>query len=123
MRRDMDLVREILLAIEKNEKDPLGWIDLELPNRSRKEVAYHVMLLHQAGLVTAKDLCTNGPDGFDWRPKSLTWQGHEFLEAARNDTIWHKAVGKMVEVTGGVSLDVLKDLLIASGKQALGLSA
>lgn len=123
MRRDMDLVREILLAVEKNEKDPLGWIDLELPDRSRKEVAYHVMLLHQAGLITAKDLCTMGADGFDWRPKSLTWQGHEFLEAARNDTIWRKAVAKMVEVTGGVSLDVLKDLLIASGKQALGLSA
>ena len=123
MRRDMDLVREILLAIEKNEKDPLGWIDLELPNRSRKEVAYHVMLLHQAGLITAHDVSTMGADGFDWRPKSLTWQGHEFLEAARNDTIWRKAVGRMVEVTGGVSLDVLKDLLIASGKQALGLSA
>lgn len=123
MRRDMDLVREILLAIEKDEKDPLGWVELELPTRSRKEVAYHVMLMHQAGLVAARDVSTMGDDGFDWRPKSLTWQGHEFLEAARNDTIWRKAVGKMVEVTGGVSLDVLKDLLIASGKQALGLSA
>lgn len=123
MRRDMDLVREILLAIEKDEKDPLAWVELELPNRSRKEVAYHVMLMNQAGLVAARDVSTMGDDGFDWRPKSLTWQGHEFLEAARNDTIWRKAVGKMVEVTGGVSLDVLKDLLIAYGKQALGLSA
>jgi len=122
----MNPIREILLAIEKDkkdEKDPLGWIDIALPNRSRKEVAYHVMLLHKAGLITAQDLCTMGTDGFDWRPKSLTWQGHEFLEAARNDAIWRKAVGKMVEVTGGVSLDVLKDLLIAYGKQAIGLSA
>jgi hypothetical protein len=51
----------------------------------------------------------------------LTWQGHEFLDAARNDTIWRKATGKLVAVTGGTSLEVLKELLIAGAKQAVGL--
>ena len=46
---------------------------------------------------------------------SLTWQGHEFLDAARNDTIWRKAKKKVLETTGGLAFDVLKAALLAGG--------
>ena len=119
MKRDMDLARDILFAIEKDEGDPLGWIDLELPGRSEKEVAYHVMLLEEAGLVEALDLSSK--DGFEYKPKRLTWEGHEFLDAARNDTLWERAKAEALRQTGGVSFDVLKELLLHLAKQALGL--
>jgi len=70
MKRDPDLVREILLAIEKSDDEPMGWIDLELPDRSAVEVAYHVQLLDEAGLLVAQELSTMG--GYDWKPKRLT---------------------------------------------------
>ena len=121
MKRDMELIREILFAVEKSEEDLRGWIELELPGRSQKEVSYHVMLLDQAGLIEAQDLCSTDDDGFEWRPKSLTWQGHEFLDAARNDTIWKMAVQRVSHIVGSVSFDVMRSLLIDVAKQELGI--
>jgi hypothetical protein len=69
MKRDMDLCREILLAIEQSDAEPLGWIDIDLPGHSPQQVSYNVMQLAQAGLITAKDLSTMS--GFTWKPKSL----------------------------------------------------
>lgn len=51
----------------------------------------------------------------------MTWFGHEFLDAARNETVWKKAEERIkksgVEVTVSILQDLLKELL----KQSLGL--
>ena len=52
-------------------------------------------LLYQAGLIDAEN--DSGADDFEWIPISLTWQGHEFLDVARNDTVWKKLTGKLKE--------------------------
>ena len=119
MKRDMDLARSILFAVEENEEDPLGWIELDIPDHSAEEVAYHVMILAEAGLIEAQDL--SSMDGFDCKPKRLTWYGHEFLDAARSDTLWERAKKETLKQTGGLSLDLLKAALLHLGKQALGV--
>jgi len=43
------------------------------------------MLLHEAGFIEAMDLSTLG--GICWKPTRLTYNGHEFLDAARSDTV------------------------------------
>ena len=41
----------------------------------------------------------------------LSWAGHEFLDAARNDTIWHKA-GERIKKSGvNVTFTLLSELL------------
>ena len=122
MKRDMDLVRSILLAIEASEDDPRGWVELaSLEDRSDTEVSYHVKLMDQAGLIEADDLSTRGEDGFQWQAKGLTWDGHEFLDAARNNSLWERAKRQTLEKTGGLSLELLKTTLINLGKQAIEL--
>lgn len=112
----MDLCRDILLQIEASEKEPVGWIKLDMPDHQRQAVSYNIMLLAQAGLITAIDLTTSS--GFYWEPTSLTWQGHEFLDAARNDTFWNKAKAIVTDKSGSLSFDVLKGVLIEMGKRA-----
>ena len=109
MKRDMDLVREILLAIEASDDDPRAWIELDLPGRSKRELSYHVMLIHGAGLIEADDTCTVGEDGFEWQPKRLTYRGHEYLDTIRDPEIWRKTKegGKKV---GAFSLELMGDL-------------
>ena len=85
---DKDLVREILLAVEKSNHLPIGWMDLDVPGRSKLEVSYHVRLLDEAGFIEAQDLSIASEDGFDWRPKRLTFRGHDFLETVRDNKIW-----------------------------------
>ena len=119
MKRDMDLARDILLALEARGNGRLGLIEVDIPERSRAEVAYHIMVLSQAGLIEATDL--SSPGRFDWRARHLTWQGHEFIEAARNDTLWEHAKSTVIERTSGLALELLKGVLTQLGKQALGL--
>jgi hypothetical protein len=107
MKRDMDLAREILLEVERHDGDP--W---DLPTSftmagDAARLAYHAMLLHQAGFIHAVDY--SGGETLDWRPVYLTWDGHEFLDTIRDKAIWEKTK-QGAAAAGGFSVDLLKDL-------------
>jgi hypothetical protein len=83
MKRDMDLVRDILVQAETF---PFGdFHDISVADHAHEEVVYHVMLLDEAGLIEAKE-CSS-LDGIDWKAKRLTYEGHEFLDAARSNKL------------------------------------
>lgn len=99
MKRDMDLVRKILFAIEANEDATgHGWIELgNINSYSQKQVSYHVSILYQGGLIDAIDL--SDTLSFHWEPKSLTWEGQEFLEAIRKERTWEKLKKEAVNLS------------------------
>ena len=70
-----------------------------------------VQLLHEAGLLDAHDL-SNSKDKLVWLPSRLTYAGHEFLDAARKDTLWQKAKAITLEKSGGLSFEALKAVLL-----------
>jgi hypothetical protein len=82
MRRDMDLIREILMATEANR-------DIDTNGFSAEEVWNHVRLLKQAGYIDALVAAHQPP--YPFQIFALTWDGHEFLDAMRDDTLWKKA--------------------------------
>jgi hypothetical protein len=53
---------------------------------------------------------------------SVTWAGHEFLEASRDEGLWLKAK-KAAGAGGGMVLDVLKSVLIGLATEAAKKSA
>ena len=116
MKRDMDLIREILLSIEEFPEAEHAADRLEIDGYTPEEIAYHVYLLYQANLVEAHDFSTLG--GFDWRPIALKWDGHEFLEAARDDTRWNSTKNMVVEKVGSLPFEVLKQVLLQSIRTA-----
>ena len=108
----MDVARQILLHLEERD-DPLGTIrDVEIEGIDSEVISYHVMLLDQAGLIEARELD-------HWYPISLTWNGHEFLDTARNDTHWKKAKHLILEKGGSLAFDILKDVLAKLAKDAI----
>ena len=121
MKRDMNLVRQILLDVEEHGgTHPKATVKLDIPDYSPDVVSHHVKLLKDAGYLTALDHSSN--DGSSWIPKALTWSGHEFLDAARNAGIWNKALDMAKQTVGTVSFDLLKALLLKLGAERLGLS-
>jgi hypothetical protein len=116
MKLDKDLVREILLAVEASEEDPLGWTELNLEGWEALDVSYHVMLLHEAGLIVGQDLSAD--EGLEWLPKRLTYRGHEFLDTIRDREVW-RLTKAGAEKAGGVSLAVMLEIGKAYGKQVL----
>ena len=113
MKRDMDLARSILQEIEKASYDG-SWVDVHIPDHSDQEIVYHVMLLNEAGLIEAIDL--SSADGPEWKPRRLTWEGHEFLEASRDENVWQEAKRIMAEKGGGFVFELGKQLLIELAK-------
>ena len=108
MERDMDLVRKILLEVEKIPCTG-GFYRLELEGYSDQQISYHLFLLAEAGMVEIVD--GSSKSGIQALVKRLTWEGHEFLDAARDETRWRKLKGAMSKV-GGFVLDVAKPILI-----------
>src|SRR3990172_5582998 len=119
MKRDMDLVRDLLMALEKQDSYD-GFTDLSIEGYSEDQISYHVLLIHEAGLIEAMDMSTFG--GPSWKPVRLSWEGHEFLDASRDDSRWSAAKAPLAMAGGGLAFEVLKLLLISSLKQAVGLA-
>jgi hypothetical protein len=123
MKRDMDLVRKILLACADHEH---GYApgNLAIKGYSEEQIGHHVYLMMQAGLVKGGDVTGAEDPSPQAVLGSVTWAGHEFLEASRDEGRWSKAK-QAAGSTGGMVLDVLKSVLVematVAAKKAAGL--
>lgn len=116
MKRDIELAREILITLEKLESFDEPVIP-DIPGWSRHEVFYHINLLSEAGLIEAQNWSTD--DGPEWVATSLTSSGHDFLDAARNNTIWEKAKSIVVDRGSVLTIEALKVALSHAVRGAL----
>lgn len=119
MKRDFDLVRKILLKLEDTQGDH-PFEELTIEGYSSNQIKYHVEIMAQKGLLNLYHLQARYDDETTaYIPKNLTWEGHEFLEAARNENIWKKALKHLQDKGSGLSFEFLKALLIQYGKDLL----
>lgn len=109
MKRDMDLVRSLLLQLEEH---PHGYPpdDIEMDGYSEEEVGYHFLLMVEAGLIEGEEFSTIGSSSPSVIPTRLTWYGHDFLDACRDSKRWKKAQGIFAKL-GGVTMDVAIKIL------------
>ena len=88
MQRDWGLIRLILRMIE--EKPSYG--DVVRPDAitgyDDELVSYHLHILDQAGLITAK--CKDTRSGIFCVAMNLTWDGHELLDSIKSETVWNQ---------------------------------
>jgi hypothetical protein len=123
MKRDMDLIREILLAVSENPScDGIRFNffntaeELGIHNYSTEEVAYHVSLLISAGYLDGKVMesfavpCVKG----------LTWNGHEFIDNIKNQEIWERTKRRIASLSS-VALSVVAQIAQSEIKLKLGL--
>ena len=54
MKRDMDLVRKILLKIEENDSSD-GLVNLEIDGYTMDEIIYHCQMLKDANMISNLD--------------------------------------------------------------------
>ena len=133
MKRDLELVRQILLRIEgPREQASLGLSggrsveglpNLEFEGPPEEEVDYHLDLLIKAGLINGTGSRTLG-GGFMVNIRGLTWAGHDFLDAVRDEQVWG-AMDKKVRDSGldmrSLTFDVVKSICVSFIEDRLGL--
>jgi hypothetical protein len=85
MKRDMELIRKLVLAVEDA---PTGYAPAELgiQGYTPEQIAYHAHLMVQASLAIGMETTHMGSSSPSAQLTSLTWEGHEFADAARDET-------------------------------------
>lgn len=120
MKRDMNLVREILIWMDNQEHGRVNNNPI-IEGYSKEEIGYHVYIMSEAGLVKAHDMTSHGDKSPNAELLQLTWDGHEFLSAAKDDTIWAKAKNTVLKTTSSITFTLLLEWLKAEGRKQLGI--
>lgn len=114
MKRDMDLIRDILLAIEDGQgvfdirsdetSHALGLGSDELTGMNQEEAdrwEHNLGLIEQRGLVRFQR-----SGGGAWCVDEVTWEGHDFIDSIRDPEIWAQTkVG--ARKAGGFTFDII----------------
>ena len=116
MKRDMDVVRQILLACENL---PFGEQFESLEGVDTDTYVTHVVWMQQAGLVQANAQAGGGSYASFAIVLGLAWEGCEFADAMRDETLWAKAKTKFMRPGISFTLDIVKDWLKAEITQGL----
>lgn len=115
MKRDMDMIRDLLLQIEggktsfqilpKSHAAHLGMSDEDaMDDAAAYKMERHIELLQEAELATF----TRSSGGV-WFDAKITWSGYEFLETVKDPEIWDQAKSGVARA-GGAGLELLGQL-------------
>ena len=121
MKRDMELIRKILLAIEASDS---GWAPrpLQIEGYDDHAVGYHALLLVEAGLCEGDVTTSSGSKGPEGMITRLKWEGHDFLEAAKEPSRWEQAKKTIGEKLGTATFQVWTAVLTQVMLRTIGLS-
>lgn len=102
MKRDWDTIRKILTTLEDSTSTNSTLQLSDFPSDEEEKISYHAELLLEADLIDGEMTRTIGRGTNNFYITRLTWNGHEFLDAINNDTVWEKT--KKSFATSGISM-------------------
>jgi hypothetical protein len=113
----MDTIRTIVLAV----RDATGTVS-EVDGIAHDQFVMHAQLLMEAGLVEGDVLGGSRRLPQDAAIFRLTWAGHDFADAVRDDTLWNKAKGVVLKPAASWTFNALLDFLKAEiARQTIGI--
>lgn len=118
MTRDPDLIRRLLMALEAHPA-PMSSFDLALPGTTPPMVQYHVKLLVSAGYLEARELSTI--TRFQVQILGVSWKGHDFLDAVREETDWQDIRSALQLNERTVPFALIEEVALRRARLAAGL--
>ena len=114
MKRNLGLIRDILLEFEKTDKGRLSLDSIQIEGHTDKEILFHIELMKEGDLLEQRIVRISAQARFDegLRP---TMQGYDLLDSIRDPEVWQKTK-KGVTAAGSWTLGILKDLATAYAK-------
>jgi uncharacterized protein DUF2513 len=113
MKRDIELIRLILLREEQGTPPPA------LASYGTGLVLYNSALAIEAGLLRGEVLHEGGSNIPIGNVRGITWAGHDFLDATRDPRIWNKTRNRALAL--GTSWKLLLDFIDDQTRRRLWL--
>jgi hypothetical protein len=106
MKRDMDLIRQIVLAVQ-TAPGPI----FKVEGIDQQDFNVHTQLLEEAGLIVAS--LSKGQMGIPNKAAifRLTWAGHDFADSITDDTLWKKAKDNVIKPSASWTFSILLEYL------------
>lgn len=81
-----------------------------ISSHDREQVLYTLIKLFEGGYINAQ--YERSPTGqlITFRVYDMTFQGHEFLEKIRSETVWDQKLKPVFTTIGSMSLDVISNV-------------
>lgn len=117
MTRDPDLVRAILVAVER--LAPVPSFHVAIKGSSAPLVQYHCKLLFDAGYLDGRD--TSNLSRFQLQIMGLSWKGHELLDAIREAADWIAIRTALQMDTRAVPFSIVEASALRRAREAAGL--
>jgi len=108
MKRDMDLLRQILLQIEEFDQGFGGDVEIEIEGCEPHVLAEHLRLLTEAGLTEGEAIPDESSNFDHIIPTRLTCSGHDFVDSVRDLEIWRRTKEGALSAKG-FTLDLIQD--------------
>lgn len=115
MRRDMDLIRGLLLKLEALETTPGGFYSLDphseefaIEGYTQDEIEHHLSMIYRAGFVDYGSGSMGSLSG-NLHFGDLTWEARDFLDAVREPKVWVETKTR-AEKVGGWTVGILTDI-------------
>ena len=122
MKRNLDLIRMILLSVESSDSSRLYLEDLNLlGNYTQDEIAYQIRLLMDSDYIDACEIGRIGTLKKSYTIYRLTNSGHDYLDSVRDETIWINTKKKLGPTFVSASLELVKEVSFDLIKKSLGL--
>jgi hypothetical protein len=121
MKRDMELIRALMLEVELQDSN-FNYDSLQAIGYTEAQIDYHLQLLIEEKFIDGEVHHFLGTRTPNIIIEKLTWSGHEFLDNARNESIWKEAMKTVKEKGGSVGIGILTQVLTSVAKQQFGLS-
>lgn len=121
MKRDWDLIREVLLEVEALPDEARMQFGYSLGHEESSEQrvrAEHAFLLWEADYITAVDAGTM--DKGSLLAPDLTWAGHDLLDTLRSKPVWEKIKATATEKGIELTFDAVKVLATTTLKAIAG---
>lgn len=120
MDRDMNAIRDIMIAV-KNSNKSISSVD-GMPDETFK---YNAALLIEAGLAlgsSSQSTRSNTQVPAHAILSRLTWEGHDFIDSIKDETVWEKVKARILKPTGSWTFGILTELIKHELKNSLGLT-
>ena len=113
MKRDLDLIRKILLEIESCEnsgrKVNSGEIVIRIKEYNDDNfILYHLKLLNDVDFITGDPMIEIGTPHGSYRQVKLILKGRRFLDTVRSDALWKATKEEIGGKLESVSFEVLE---------------
>lgn len=125
MKRNIDLVRSILIYVE-NAADEVDADEMATERWPIETVAYHVRLMAHHGLVdVSRDARDMNGNTIELTVAGITWDGQDYLDSIREPKVWGRVKKALAGTVGSTTLDVVRQtasmVALAMVREGLGI--